>query len=133
MPRNLINDTRKVLTLLPGFLFGIYVGAFLHELGHGLGVVLNGDRLFALVMQAPLPAGYPVASNPGSFLCVWGGVLFGTLFSLPALLLARILPAQSLGRFMALMTAAYCLAHNGLYLFAGSLAPFSDAAGMIGL
>jgi hypothetical protein len=38
-----------------------------------------------------------------------------------------------MGRFAALMVAAFCLAHNGLYLSVGSLAPFSDAAGMIGL
>jgi hypothetical protein len=34
---------------------------------------------------------------------------------------------------VALLVASFCLAHNGLYLFVGSLVPFADAANMIGL
>jgi hypothetical protein len=120
----------EVLTLLAGFVFGIYVTVFLHECGHALGALLNGDKVYAVVMEIPAPAGY-VQPSKSSWMCTWGGVFFGSLFSLPPLLLARYLPTRLAIRYAALMVAALCLAHNGLYLFVGSITPFADVAGMI--
>jgi hypothetical protein len=130
MAVGVLNGFWQVLTLLAGFVFGIYVAVFLHECGHALGAVLNGDKVYAIVMQIPAPAGYVQASN-SSPMNTWGGVIFGSLFSLVSMLFAYVLPATSMTRFAALMVTALCLAHNGLYLSVGAIAPFSDAAGMI--
>lgn len=126
----MLHDLWRVLTLLVGFVFGIYVAVLLHESGHALGAILHGDRVYAIVMQIPAPAGYVQASS-SSWMLTWGGVFFGALFSLPPLLLARLLSSKSMGRFAALLVSALCLAHNGLYLAVGSIIPFADAAGMV--
>jgi len=127
----LLNHIRNILTLFAGFALGIHVAVFLHELGHALGIWIGGGTVTAIVMMAPLPAGTVEGSAPNPFPNVWGGVAFGTLCTLAPLLAAWRLAPQSPVRFAALMVAAFCLAHNAIYLFVGSFAPFGDARNMI--
>jgi hypothetical protein len=131
MKSGAVTDLWRVLTLMIGFILAIYVGVLLHECGHALGALLHGDRVYAIVMQIPAPAGYPQVSQ-SSWMLAWGGIFFGSLFSAVPLLAARFLPAKSTGRFACLLLGAVCLAHNGLYLSVGSITPFSDVKNMIG-
>src|SRR5262249_42182532 len=117
---NIVNDFRRTLTLFAGFLIGIHIAVFLHELGHALGTWIGGGHVSAIVMLAPLPAGYVTGSAPNPLPSIWGGVAFGSLCTLAPLLAARCLDAKSPVRFAALMTAAFCLGHNAIYLFVGS-------------
>lgn len=133
MKAELQNDVRNVLTLFAGFLIGMHLAVFLHELGHALGYWLSGGHVVAIVMQAPLPAGHVLGNGPNRFLPVWGGVAFGSLITAAPLLMAWQLSPRSPVRFAALMTAAFCLGHNGMYLFVGSIVPFADALNMISL
>lgn len=133
MKTSLINDVRHVLTLLAGFAFGMHLAVLLHELGHALGHWVGGGHVTAFVMQSPLPAGYVRGPAPNPYLAVWGGVVFGSLCTLVFLALAHWLRGRSVLRFVALMTAAFCLGHNGLYLFVGGIVPYADAEGMIQL
>jgi len=111
----------------------MHTAVFLHEFGHALGHWLSGGSVTAIVMLAPLPAGYVKGAGGVHFMSVWGGVTFGSLVTLAPLLTARCLSPRSPVRFAALMAAAFCLGHNALYLFVGSIAPFADASNMIGL
>ena len=75
----------RFLTLMLGFILAIYAGVLLHECGHALGALLHGDRVFAVVMEIPAPAGYPQTSAT-SWMLSWGGIFFGSLFGLVPLL-----------------------------------------------
>jgi hypothetical protein len=129
----MLDDLRRVLTLFAGFLIGMHVAVFLHELGHALGHWIGGGRVTVIVMQAPLPAGHVIGTSSDRRWPVWGGVGFGSLIALVPLFAAQLLPNRSRLRFATLMIAAFCLAHNGVYLFVGGLFPFSDASNMIAL
>jgi hypothetical protein len=129
----MLNDFRRVLTMFAGFIIGMHTAVFFHELGHALGYLLSGGTVTAIVMQAPLPAGYVTGTSPNRFIHVWGGVGFGTLVAVVPLLAAARLPRSSRLCFALKMLAAFCLAHNGMYLFVGSLLPFADASNMIAL
>ena len=120
----------RFLTLMLGFILAIYAGVLLHECGHALGALLHGDRVFAVVMEIPAPAGYPQTSAT-SWMLSWGGIFFGSLFGLVPLLTTRFLPAASTRRFVCFLLGAVCLAHNGLYLSVGSITPFSDVENII--
>lgn len=84
-------------------------------------------------MLAPIPAGYVRGQAGNPFLHVWGGVVVGLLSTLVPLTVARWLKHRATPRFLALMTAAFCLGHNSLYLFVGGILPFGDAQNMIQL
>jgi hypothetical protein len=133
MKRRFRDDARRMLTLLVGFALGIHAGVLLHELGHALGALLAGGQVTAVVMQAPLPVGFVRSSAAGSAPVVWGGVGFGTLFCLLPLLLSRKARPGTALWLAVLMSASLGLAHNGLYLVVGALAPFADAAEMVRL
>ena len=135
MIAKLPNDVRRIATLFAGFVIGMHVAVLLHEFGHALGFWISGGTVARIVMQAPLPAGRVEGEGPDrlTYLWVWGGVVFGSMITVAPLAIARCLGRQSLIRFAALMTAAFCLGHNGMYLFIGSIIPFSDASNMINL
>lgn len=80
-----------------------------------------------------MPVGYVRAEGYNPFMFVWGGIVFGSLSTLALLAMARWVATTPVLRFLALLAAAFCLGHNALYLFVGSLTPFSDAADMIRL
>jgi hypothetical protein len=126
-----IAEFRTMVTLFAGFAIGIHIAVFAHEMGHALGYWVSGGSVSAIVMEAPAPTGYVIGSTADPRPVVWGGVVFGSLVTLIPLGLSRALARKSLARFAALMVAAFCLAHNGLYLFVGGLLPFGDAVGMI--
>jgi len=129
----LLNDVRRVLTLLAGFTIGMHVANFLHELGHALGCWLSGGRVTAIVIQSPMPAGFVDGHAPNPFLTVWGGVAFGSLSTLAPLAMAHWLRNNTVALYLALMTAAFCLGHNALYLVVGGIVPYADAENMIKL
>jgi hypothetical protein len=131
--RPLAHELRKVLTLFAGFAIGIHIAVFLHELGHALGYWISGGSVIAIVMNAPAPTGHVVGGAQVRGPYTWGGVVFGSLCAVFPLALSRYLARSSATRFTALMVAAFCLAHNGLYLFVGGILPFGDAIGMIEL
>ena len=132
MEVRLQDNFRKVVLLFIGFTIGMHVAVFLHELGHALGIWLSGGTVTAIVMEAPLPIGYVAGANGSDFTRIWGGVAFGSLSTLIPLLAAKRLSAPPPIRFAMLMIAAFCLGHNAVYLFVGSIVPFADAAQMIG-
>lgn len=122
---------RRVLTILAGFVLAIHVAVLFHELGHAMGYWVAGGRVTGIVMLAPLPAGYVRGYAMSTWQVVYGGVVFGTAVTVVPLLLVRWAARNSVARFWLMMWAACCLAHNGLYLFVGGIAPFGDAEGMI--
>lgn len=122
---------RRVLTILAGFVLAIHVAVLFHELGHAMGYWVAGGRVTGIVMLAPLPAGYVRGYAMSTWQMVYGGVVFGTAVTVLPLLLARWIARNSVAWFWLMMWAACCLAHNGLYLFVGGIAPFGDAEGMV--
>ena len=130
---SLLNNIRMILTLFAGFAIGIHIAVFLHELGHALGYWISGGSVIAIVMNAPAPTGYVSGSSADSRPPIWGGVVFGSLCTLIPLAISKYSAKLATVRFAALMVAAFCLAHNGLYLFVGGILPFGDALGMIDL
>jgi hypothetical protein len=126
-------NLRHVLTLFAGFAIGIHVAVFLHELGHALGYWVSGGIVTRLVMEAPAPVGHVSGSTTNPYPYTWGGVVFGSLVTLVPLALSWRLTGKPTLRFTLLMVAAFCLSHNGLYLFVGGFLPFGDALDMIRL
>jgi hypothetical protein len=135
MKAMLLNDLRRIVTLFAGFIIGMHSAVLLHEFGHALGYWLSGGTVTRIVMEAPLPAGHVGGHGPKELahFWVWGGVVFGSIVTVAPLAIARRRRVPPLLRFAALMTAAFCLGHNGMYLFIGSVIPFSDASDMINL
>jgi hypothetical protein len=86
-------------------------------------------------MESPLPAGRVEGRAPDGYahFWVWGGVVFGSMIATAPLAIAWRLRRPSLLRFALLIVAAFCWGHNGMYLFIGSILPFSDAFHMIAL
>jgi hypothetical protein len=124
---------RTIVILLAAFLLGMHLAVIAHEIGHALGILLGGGHVDKIIMLTPLPAGHVRGSTNVPWLEVWGGVLFGTLATALPLTVAYGARHRPLVRLHALMTAVFCLGHNGTYLFVGGLVPFSDARGMVDL
>lgn len=131
----LLNNVRRIVTLFAGFVIGMHAAVLLHEFGHVLGFWYSGGTVVRIVMQAPLPAGHVNGHGPKELahFWVWGGVVFGSIITVAPLAIAMRRRFPPLICFAALMTAAFCLGHNGMYLFIGSVIPFSDAFDMINL
>ncbi len=127
------DPVRAGLNLFAGFLIAMHLAVFLHEAGHALGSLMAGRRVLGIVMFTPFPAGYVAPKAVDSALHVWGGVVAGTLAAVIPLFAARRLGSRPPLRFCALLTAAFCFAHNGFYLLIGGMVPFGDAADMIAL
>ena len=119
---------RIAAILFAGFLVSMHLAVLAHELGHALGILFGGGRVERIEMLTPLPAGFVRGNTPVPWLQTWGGVLFGVLATAIPLAITRTSEHRPFLRFLALMTAAFCLGHNGVYLFVGGLIPFADAS-----
>jgi hypothetical protein len=124
---------RAALNLFAGFLIAMHIAVLLHEVGHALGSLASGRSVMGIFMFTPFPAGYVVPKALDSSLHVWGGVAFGSLIAAVPLAVAWFFASRTVLRFCALLTAAFCFAHNGFYLLIGGFIPFGDAADMIAL
>lgn len=130
---SMLDDLRRILTLFAGFTIAIHVAVLLHEFGHAFGYWCSGGTVSAIVMEAPLPAGHVTGTSESRLMPVWGGVAFGVMAGFVLQFISWSLSRCPRLHFAVKMSAAFCFAHNGMYLLVGSLLPFADALNMITL
>ena len=135
IPNRAASTLLLTVTLFGCLCVGTNLAVVLHEAGHAFGALLAGGEVYEITVHpfSGSQASYDVPDKDlAYFLGHGGGFVFGTLFGLILLLLAKIFQ-----RGTALYLLAYTIGTwsmlNGLYLAVGSIRPFGDVLLLIQL
>jgi hypothetical protein len=100
-----------------------------HEFGHVLHAWMSGGKVSQVLLHPLTFSRTDLSINPHPLFVAWGGALWGCIFPLSLLLLARITRWKSW--YLPAFFSGFCLIANGAYLGVGWLIQAGDAGDLL--